>query len=88
MAIIAIDQGTSGTKALVLDGNKIISQGAAHVDVKHLADGRVECDPEEIWQSIISCVSQALPQEVLSKYPIEAVSLANQGESILSLIHI
>lgn len=84
MAILAIDQGTSGTKALLLEGDLIISQGFSHVEVSYLPYRRVECNPEAIWQSIISAITEALGSIPGNKVKIEAVCLANQGESVLA----
>ena len=81
MLILAIDQGTSGTKALLLHDGEIIARANAHVQVNHFPDGRVECNPQEVWNSIKIAVVQALEG---NKLPIDALSLANQGESVLA----
>lgn len=84
MAILAIDQGTSGTKVLLLDGDLIISRASSHVEVSHLSDRRVECDPEAIWKSIVLAITEAMSKVNYTRINIEAVSLANQGESVLA----
>ena len=82
MAIVAIDQGTSGTKALVIgETGEVLSRGYAHLDLQHGAPGVSECAAEELWQSIVKAVDQAL---VGCTERITAVGLANQGESILA----
>lgn len=81
MVILAIDQGTSGTKALLLHDGAIIARANAPVQVNHFPDGRVECSPQEVWNSIKIAVGQVLAG---NKHPIAAVSLANQGESVLA----
>ena len=82
MAIVAIDQGTSGTKALVIgDSGEVLSRGYAHLDLQHGAPGVSECAAEDLWQSIVKAVQQAL---VGCTEKITAVGLANQGESILA----
>ncbi len=81
MAIVAIDQGTSGTKALVIgDSGEVLSRGYAHLDLQHGAPGVSECAAEDLWQSIVKAVKQALAG---TTEKITAVGLANQGESIL-----
>ena len=84
MSILAIDQGTSGTKVLLLDGELIISQASARLEVMHLPNGRVECDPQAIWKSIILAVTEVVNTANNPRINIEAVSLANQGESVLA----
>ena len=83
MAILAIDQGTSGTKAILLEGATVISRGVAEIDVSHLPNGHVECDPHLLWKSIVDSVGQALACREAKSVVISAVSLANQGESVL-----
>ena len=82
MAIVAIDQGTSGTKALVIgDSGEVLSRGYAHLEIQHGAPGVSECAAEDLWQSIVKAVQQALAG---CTEKITAVGLANQGESILA----
>ncbi len=84
MAILAIDQGTSGTKALVISATgKILSRGYCALDVKHLPDGGAESDPIKMWQSLVLASSMAIKAIKEPKEEIIAVGLANQGESIL-----
>ena len=82
MSILAIDQGTSGTKALLVGaGGEVLARGHGDVWIRHGAGGLVECDPVELWSSLVEAVSEATR---VSTDPIEAVGLANQGESILA----
>ncbi len=82
MNILAIDQGTSSTKALVCapDGG-ILSQVEVPVGSSaHGSDG-VEQDPEELWSSVLSAGRQALAE---AGGDVAAVALANQGETVLA----
>ena len=82
MAIVAIDQGTSGTKALVIGGaGEVLSRGYAPLDLDHSGPGVSECAAEDLWQSIVIAIKQALAG---CSEKITAVGLANQGESILA----
>jgi sugar (pentulose or hexulose) kinase len=50
--ILAIDQGTSSTKALVVaDGGRVLGEGSATVHPEPGPGGAVEQDPEELLQS-------------------------------------
>ena len=83
-ATLAIDQGTSGTKVLVIahDG-EVLSRGFCAINLRHLPGGGVECDAEEVWNSIVLAAHQAL-DVIKGKHSLTSVALANQGESILA----
>jgi len=79
--VLAIDQGTSSTKALVVsDGREVLGEGNAPVHPQAGAHGAVEQDPEELLQSIIDAGREALQA---AGAPVAAVGLANQGETVL-----
>ena len=82
MNILAVDQGTSATKALLIGpGNEVL--GSAEVPVRtHPVDGDgVEADPEELWRSVEAAGTLALSN---ARAPAHAVALANQGETVLA----
>ncbi|MHA6524106.1 FGGY family carbohydrate kinase [Tessaracoccus sp. G1721] len=81
MAILALDQGTSGSKAIVVDEDGVRAVVEKPIHPSYLGDGGVEQDPLELLDSIIEVGRQAIEQ---ANAPIEAVCLANQGESILA----
>ena len=81
--MLAIDQGTSATKALVVDdGGDVL--GAAEVPVHPVAldHGGVEQDPDELWQSVVDAGTAALA-DAPAGFRVDAVALANQGETVL-----
>ena len=80
--LLAIDQGTSATKAVLVDAaGAIVARGSAPVAQKHPRPGWVEQDAEEVWASVrravAVCLSQADPSAV------EAVGLSTQRESVV-----
>jgi glycerol kinase len=81
MNVLAIDQGTSSTKALVVaaDG-RVLGTGSAPVTPRSSGRGAVEQDPEELLQSIIDAGRAAL---TAASSEVEAVGIANQGETVL-----
>jgi glycerol kinase len=81
MAILAIDQGTSATKALVIEGDEVLGAAEAAVDVLATVDGGVELDPEELWASVLDAGSRAL--DAAGRPALAAIGLANQGETVL-----
>lgn len=82
MNVLAIDQGTSSTKALVLSPEgSILGAAEAPVHPRAFGDGAVEQDPEELFASVLEAGRQALAR---SGAPIGAVGVANQGETVLA----
>jgi len=79
--ILAIDQGTSSTKALVVaDGGEVLGEGSASVNPEAKSGGAVEQDPQELLESIIAAGRAALAAAGVA---VEAVGIANQGETVL-----
>ena len=79
--ILAIDQGTSATKALVVSADgAILGESTAPVDPRATAGGAVEQDPQELLDSIVAAGREALRA---AREPVAAVGLGNQGETVL-----
>lgn len=82
MTVLAIDQGTSGTKAIVVDPDDgVVGLAEVAVHPRYLTGGGVEQDPDELLQSVLTAGRAAVVQ---AARPIAAVSLANQGETVLA----
>src|SRR5262245_4807241 len=82
MRILAIDQGTSATKAVVVDaGAGILATEEVPLRPDYTADGGVEQDPDQLLGSVLAAGRQALAR---SGAPVDAVALANQGETVLA----
>ena len=80
--ILAIDQGTTATKAVVIgSAGKVLAQTSVKVATAALAGGGMEQDPQEIWRSVQSAAGAAIAQ---SGRVIDAVALATQGESVMA----
>ena len=80
--VLSIDQGTSGTKALVVDGEGNLVGLAEHsVRTYYLPGGGVEQDPHEVLASVVSAGTAAVSE---AGVPIDVVTLANQGETVLA----
>lgn len=81
MNVLAIDQGTSSTKALVAsEGGAVLAESSAAVHPQASGHGAVQQDPEELLQSIIDAGRAAIAG---AGVPVEAVGIANQGETVL-----
>jgi glycerol kinase len=82
MNVLAIDQGTSATKALLVGpGNEVLGRAEVPVAVTATGGDGVEADPEELWNSVVSAGARAL---AAARAPAHAVALANQGETVLA----
>src|SRR4051794_27322369 len=80
--VLAIDQGTSGTKALLLCPERgVIGSAEVSVRPRYLPGGLVEVDPAALLTSVLEAGRQAL---AAAGEPVVAVGLANQGETVLA----
>ncbi|WP_433454377.1 FGGY family carbohydrate kinase [Streptomyces sp. CA-142005] len=80
--VLAVDQGTSGTKALVVCPERgVLGSGFAEVRPRHLPGGRVEVDPAGLYDSVVDAGRQALAE---AGEDVVALGLANQGETVLA----
>jgi len=79
--ILAIDQGTTNTKAIALDASgKIVAQASVPMLVSYPQPGWAEQSAYEIWHSVQQVIAQTLTK--LSG-PIAAVAISNQRETIV-----
>ena len=80
--ILAIDQGTSATKAaLVNQAGNVVARGAARLPVRHPRRGWVEQSPAEIWRSLQKSVQACLGGTDASR--LAGIGLSTQRESLL-----
>jgi len=80
--VLAIDQGTSGTKAVVVDGSgKVRSLIERSLRPEYLPGGGVEQDPEELLDSVLTTAESAACDAGI---PVDVVTLTNQGETVLA----
>ena len=80
--ILAIDQGTTGTTALIVDRDVIIcGRGYAKIPQYYPQPGWVEHDPSEIWKQTLQAVSQAKRDAGIEDVDIAAIGITNQRET-------
>ncbi len=80
--ILAIDQGTTSTRAIVFDGDMTIAgMGQKEFPQIFPKSGWVEHDPEAIWDSVVWTVKQALKEAKLKASEIAAIGITNQRET-------
>ena len=77
--VLAIDQGTTSTRAMLFDAQGQVRQTAQiELTQYYPQPGWVEHDPEEIWQSVVSTCREAA---AAADGPIAAIGIANQRET-------
>lgn len=80
--VLSIDQGTSGTKAVVVDdAGEILGLAEQTVRPRYLPGSGVEQDPQELLDSVLQAGRSAVAQ---SGALIDIVTIANQGETVLA----
>ncbi len=80
--ILAIDQGTTSSRAIVFRADISIASVAQQEFPQHFpASGWVEHEPEDIWTSTIAVCREALKKANLSAKDIAAIGITNQRET-------
>ena len=82
--LLAIDQGTTGTTALVvtLDGT-ILGKKGVEFQQHFPQPGWVEHDPEQIWTSVGAAVGGAIAEAGIDGKEVAAIGITNQRETTL-----
>jgi glycerol kinase len=78
--LLAIDQGTTSTRAILFDSSGHIHH-TARVKLRQIypRPGWVEHDPEEIWRAVVATCHEAI--EAAQGRPIAAIGITNQRET-------
>lgn len=80
--ILAIDQGTTNTKALLLSrAGTVVAAASQPLAVSFPRDGWVEQDAWELWRSVVDACGACLAQ--LAGGEIAAIGVSNQRESVV-----
>jgi glycerol kinase len=83
-ALIAIDQGTTSTRAIVFD-DALTPLASSQIELPQIypEPGWVEHDPEEIWTATVHTVRDALAKARLAARDIAAIGITNQRETTI-----
>jgi glycerol kinase len=80
--LLAIDQGTTGSTALVLSERAEVLGRATHEFAQHFPEpGLVEHDVDEIWASVSASVGDALRAAAVRASDCAAIGITNQRET-------
>ena len=82
--IIAVDQSTSSTKAMIIDakGSVISSEQIAHKQY-YPQPGWLEHDPLEIYENTIYTIKKAVESSGLTPSDLDVLSITNQRETVV-----
>lgn len=86
--LLAIDQGTTGSTAVLLD-RKLHIYGSVNEEYPQIfpQPGWVEHDPEAIWKSVRSVVQKVLDRSGVKVSEIAAIGITNQRETTVVWDH-
>ena len=81
-AVLAIDQGTTGSTALVLsEQGEVLGRAYSEFTQHYPKPGWVEHDAEEIWRVSLRVMAAALADSGLSRDGLVAIGITNQRET-------
>jgi glycerol kinase len=82
--LLALDQGTSSTRCLVLDRElRELGRGTVPVACSFPEPGLVEQEPERLLRSSVAAISRALSEAGMGLGDVESLSIANQTETFV-----
>lgn len=82
--ILAIDQGTTSSRAIIFnESNQIVSLAQKEFTQYFPQDGWVEHEPEEIWQSTLEVMRATLNKARLEASAIAGIGITNQRETTI-----
>jgi len=80
--ILAIDQGTTGSRAIIFNHQgKIVANAYKEFTQYFPIPGWVEHDADEIWKSVVSVIRAALNKSKINPKQIAAIGITNQRET-------
>jgi len=83
-AVLAIDQGTTGSTAMVFSrGGQVLGRAYGELKQHYPRPGWVEHDPEEIWQLSRRVMAEALAASGVGHKDLSAIGITNQRESVV-----
>ncbi len=82
--IIAIDQGTTSSRAILFDrAAKIVGVVAREFPQIYPREGWVEHDPVDIWSTSYGCLMEVIAKTGVSAHEIAAIGITNQRETTI-----
>ncbi len=83
--LLALDQGTTSSRALVFDRSGAVRGSAQEEFPQHFpAPGWVEHDPEDLWRTQLATARRALGAAGIGAREVAAIGITNQRETVLA----
>ena len=83
--ILAVDQGTTNTKALLVDREgRIVYRASVPLEIVQPQPGFVEQDPLALWQSVVQVIAACVRHAHAERATIAGVAITNQRETALA----
>lgn len=80
--ILAVDQGTTSSRAIVFDASMRVTSTAQQEFPQHFPQsGWVEHDPDDLWTSVAATARGAIERAGLTASDIAAIGITNQRET-------
>jgi len=82
--LLALDQGTTSSRAIVFDGHaRVVAQAQRPFPQHFPQPGWVEHDPEDLWSSQVGVAAEALSRSGIAAKDIRGIGITNQRETTL-----
>lgn len=82
--VVALDQGTTSSRALVFGADgRVLGMAQREFPQVYPRPGWVEHDPEEIWSSQISTMTEAMSRAGVRAREVSAIGITNQRETVV-----
>ncbi|SFG23190.1 glycerol kinase [Palleronia marisminoris] len=82
--IMAIDQGTTSSRAIIFDADmKIVASAQEEFEQHYPRSGWVEHDPSDLWSSTAACCRSAIEKAGVPETDIAAIGITNQRETVV-----
>ncbi|MBL8243257.1 MAG: glycerol kinase GlpK [Rhodanobacteraceae bacterium] len=83
--ILALDQGTSSSRALLLDGEaRVLASHSEAFDCSYPKPGWVEVDADLLWHTQRTAIRSVLAQAEAHPAQIDAIGITNQRETVVA----
>ncbi len=82
--ILALDQGTTSSRAILFDrAGRLCASASQEFPRRFPQPGWVEHDPEDIWNSQLAVARQVLREAHMAAHQVAAIGIASQRETIV-----
>jgi glycerol kinase len=82
--VLAIDQGTTSSRAVVFDRRlRAVAMAQRPISQHFPQPGWVEHDPEEIWRSVVATARRAIRDAGIGPEKLAAIGVTNQRETVV-----